>query len=352
MMNRIVKIKLLPTTEQKEALKSTSDTFTSVLNWLSSKAFHLQEFRKNQLQKLTYADCRSSFPGFSSQLTVRAVDTVCQSYKLDKRHIHLFKKNTSTVYDQRVLSFKKDKCSIWTMNGRLDIPIKIWNEDMFGRHHGQSDLIQKDDKWYLHISTYKDDPEVIPCQEYLGIDMGVNNIAVSSDNVIYSSEQIEKKRIKYYEHRRRLQLRGTKSAKRKIRKVGNKEARFRKNVNHVISKELIRRAKGTKRGIAIENLNGINRRTTVRKAQRNQRMGWSFHQLGSFLEYKAADQGIPFIKVNPKNTSRECSECGHIDKKNRKSQSEFLCLKCGHKDNADINAAKNISVRAVSISLL
>lgn len=345
-MIKIIKVKLLPTAEQQTHLKQTSNVFVDVCNWLSERAFVLQEFRKNQLQKLIYGKCREAFPDFSSQLTVRAIDTVCQSYKLDKRKIHLFKKNSATVYDQRVLSFKKGCCSIWTMGGRLSIPVQIWDTELFGRNHGQTDLIHYKGNWYLHVSVWNEDIGIKPVSKYLGIDMGVNNIAVTSDGQIFSSDKIEKKRKQYAEHRRRLQLRNTRNSKRRIRRIGKKESRFRKDVNHQISKELIRVAKGTSRGISIENLNGINLRTTVRKDKRNQRMGWSFYQLGSFLEYKAAEQGIPFVKVTPKNTSRMCSNCGYIDKKNRKSQSEFICLKCGHMENADTNAAKNISGRA------
>jgi len=52
------------------------------------------------------------------------------------------------------------------------------------------------------------------------------------------------------------------------------------------------------------------------------------------------------IFVDPKYTSQQCSVCGFISKENRKSQSEFVCLTCGHSENADINAAKNIALRA------
>ena len=346
-MNRTVKVKLLPTPEQEDLLKRTSAVFVEVCNWISGKAFLLQEFRKNQLQKLVYGECRSSFPGFSSQLVVRAIDAVCQSYKLDKRHQREFRKDAATVYDQRVLSFDKDKCSIWTTGGRLEIPIRIWNEELFGRHHGQSDLVHSGGKWFLHVSVWGEDKEPRSCTEFIGVDMGVVNIAVTSDGAFYTGDAIERKRKKYHDHRQRLQSKGTKSARRRIRRIGRREARFRRDVNHIISKEIVHRAKGTCRGIAIEDLKGINRRTTVRKAQRNQRMGWSFHQLGGFLEYKAADAGIRFIKVNPRDTSKMCSRCRHVDKRNRKSQAEFKCLKCGHGMNADINAAINISARAV-----
>ena len=176
--------------------------------------------------------------------------------------------------------------------------------------------------------------------------MGVVNVAVTSDGTVYSSESIERKRRQYASHRQRLQLRGTRNAKRRIRKAGRKESRFRRDVNHRIAKEIVRTAKGTSRGIAVEDLNGINRRTTVGRSQRSRRMGWSFFQLRTFIDYKAAEALVPFVAVDPKDTSRRCSCCGHTEKGNRRSQSAFRCLSCGFVEDADLNAARNIAFRA------
>ena len=76
-----------------------------------------------------------------------------------------------------------------------------------------------------------------------------------------------------------------------------------------------------------------------------------FSGIGLFfniLEYKATWQGKSVIKLDPKYTSQKCSSCGHISKENRKSQSNFLCVKCGHKEHADINASKNILAGATA----
>lgn len=62
----------------------------------------------------------------------------------------------------------------------------------------------------------------------------------------------------------------------------------------------------------------------------------------SLLERKCAEKGGQLIKVNPRYTSQTCNKCGCISKLNRKSQAKFVCIDCGHKANADINAAKNI----------
>ena len=56
--------------------------------------------------------------------------------------------------------------------------------------------------------------------------------------------------------------------------------------------------------------------------------------------------GVPVMFVDPRNTSRTCSHCGFVDKRNRRSQAEFLCIRCGHTANADLNAARNLATRA------
>jgi putative transposase len=68
--------------------------------------------------------------------------------------------------------------------------------------------------------------------------------------------------------------------------------------------------------------------------------GWG--QFLSFCAYKAEDAGRQLITVNPRHTSQRCSSCGHLEAANRCSQAEFRCLACGHRAQADVNAARNI----------
>jgi IS605 OrfB family transposase len=143
-------------------------------------------------------------------------------------------------------------------------------------------------------------------------------------------------------------------AKRKTRNQVNeskrKKRRFRTDTNHCVSKHLVEKAKNTNVGIALEDLSGVTKRTTVRKIQRAKRHSWLFYQLRQFITYKAKLKEVPV--VDPRNISRQCPECGHIAKANRKNQAEFCCKKCGYSENADYNDVKNIAVRAVSTSLL
>src|SRR5207245_9103655 len=69
---------------------------------------------------------------------------------------------------------------------------------------------------------------------------------------------------------------------------------------------------------------------------------WTFAQLYDFIAYKAQERGITVVKIDPRHTSQTCSRCGHQARNNRRSQSLFLCRKCGYCLNADLNAAHNI----------
>lgn len=139
---------------------------------------------------------------------------------------------------------------------------------------------------------------------------------------------------------------GTKSAKRHLKKLSGKERRFHRDVNHCVSGRLVAKAKGTGRAIALEDLKGIRNQTTVRRAQRSRHHTWTFRQLRSFIEYKAALSGVPVILVDPRGTSHICPECGHNEKGNRVSRNEFRCVRCGFAGPADHVAAINIAARA------
>jgi len=354
-VKKTLRIKLITDDLQHHALLSTMVEFNLICNEFSMEAFGYKEFRKNQLQKIVYHPSREKHKDFSSQLTIRAIDCVCCSYAIKKhpKFSNRFKRNAAVVYDDRVISFHENYVNIWTVEGRLKIPVIIWNKELFSFRKGQVDLKYENNKWFLLVTIDVPNKEKIVTTGCIGVDLGVKQIATSSDGESYSGDIIETKRKQYSEHRRRLQKRGTRSANRRIKTIGRKESRFRKDVNHQISKRLVEKAKGNLCALALEELKGINTRVTVRKSQRNQRLSWSFSQLRSFIEYKALEQGVHIVIVPAPYTSQTCSACGRCEKKNRKNQSEFICLDCGFAANADYNASLNIKTLGdQSISLL
>ena len=238
--------------------------------------------------------------------------------------------------------------SIWTVNGRLRIPF-VGGErqsEMLQTRQGESDLGLYKGLFFLSATCEVDEPKPIDVEGALGVDLGVANLAVDSDGQIHSASHIHNVRHRHRRLRAKLQAQGTRSAKRKLKRLSGKERRFAKDTNHCISKKLVAKAKGTNRAIALEDLEGIRSRVTVRRAQRATLHSWAFYQLRSFVTYKAKRVGVPVFLVDPRNTSRTCPACGHVDKANRSSQSKFSCVVCGFAGLADPIAAINMGRRA------
>jgi IS605 OrfB family transposase len=239
------------------------------------------------------------------------------------------------------MSFKGlDRVSLLTLEGRVVVPFILGSYQREGMSlpRGQSDLVlRQDGKWFLIVTVDVPDTAPVPVTDFLGVDLGIANVATDSDGTKHSGKPVEDVRRKHNLQRKRLQKKGTKGAKKKLKRVSQKEARFRRHENHRISKAIVAKAEGTGRGIALEDLQGIRDRVTVRGGEaRNRLSSWAFAQLGAFIGYKARRAGVPVVSVDPRYTSQTCPECGHRARANRKSQAEFRCQACGHEQHADV----------------
>jgi IS605 OrfB family transposase len=347
-MKQTLMVKLAPEAEQYDALLQTMERFNEACNYISQSAFALQTANKFRLQKVVYQHVRGF--GLSAQMAIRAISKVSEAYKRDRSIKPIFKPHSAMVYDQRILSWKGlDKVSILTLDGRQIIPVRIgvYQEARISRVVKQTDLILRNNIFYLAVTV--DAPEATPDDPTgaLGVDLGVIHLAVDSDGEFYSGEAVDKVREKIDTVKASLQSKGTKSAKRHLKKLSGREARFRRCTNHVISKRLVSKAKDTQRVLALEDLKGISSRTTVRHSQRRRHRSWAFNQLRQFIEYKARIAGVLVKLVDPKHTSQTCPCCGFISKHNRVSQSSFVCQACGFASNADLTGAINIASKAL-----
>jgi putative transposase len=353
-MKQTLLVKLAPTPAQHTKLVQTLERFNAACNAIAAVAFQEQKASKFDLQKLVYYAIRAQF-GLSAQMAIRAISKVSEAYKRDKAIQPHFRPHSAMVYDQRICSFPgPDRVSLLTLDGREVMPFRFgrYAEGMLQRVRGQCDLLYRasSDTFLLAITVDTAEPTPDAVSEYLGVDLGIVNIATTSDGEMVSGRHVNNVRARYSRFRAKLQKKGTKSAKRLLRKRSGRETRFIKDTNHCVSKRLVAQAKDTARGIAIEDLNGIRERAaTVRKRQRRVLHSWAFAQLRSFLSYKAALAGVPLVAVDPRNTSRTCAVCGHCDQANRKTQSQFICASCGFVAHADVNAAVNIGRRAAVI---
>lgn len=347
-MKLIVNIKLKPLESQHSALLATMKEANKACDWISQEAFENKIYGQFAIHKLVYRVVRDTF-NLSAQMVVRQISKVADSYKIQTAKQTTFKPTGSIAYDDRIISFKKsDIVSVWTVEGRLNIPFVMGEHqrNLFQYRKGEVDLMFRKGEFYLNaVCDVPEEKEFEP-KDILGVDFGIVQIISDSDGESFSGKQIETVRQTFAHRRRNLQRKQTKSAKRKLKQLSGKQSRFQKNENHIISKRLVEKAKHTQRAISLEDLKEIRSRIRVRKAQRHRLNNWAFADLRSKIEYKAKLSGVTVITVNPKNTSRECSNCSHISKLNRKSQSEFVCQQCGFADNADSNASRNIRERA------
>ncbi len=351
-MKLTAKLKLLSSPKQSDLLKQTLEAANSACSFISQQAWEHQTFRQFPLHRLTYHEVRAKFP-LTAQAVVRCISRVADAYKSGRRVQRTFKPHGAITFDNHILKYNtgRSEVSIWTVGGRQHIPFVCGSRDLelLQGQRGESDLVYIDGVFYLFAACDVETPEPDGVSDFLGVDMGVNNIATDSDGNRHSGSQVKGLRHRHARLRARLQSKGTPSARRLLKKRRRKEARFAKDVNHTISKQLVQRAKDTGRGIALEDLTGIRKRVTVRKAQRRLHNSWSFYDLRQKIEYKAELAGVPVVRVDPRNTSRTCPVCGCVDKANRPSQSVFSCIRCGFSGHADAVAAENIRRAAVNL---
>jgi len=347
-MQQVFIVKLVPTPEQDKALLAVMETFNATCNWMAEVAFAHSCTNQFKLQKLVYREARNRF-GLSSQTVCLAICKVIEAYKRDKKTKPTFRPHGSITYDRHTYSFKGlEKVSLLTLTGRVIVPIRFgaYQAAMLDRKRGQADLVYRDGTFYLSVLVDAPEPTPEDSSEFLGVDLGIVNIATTSDGQMFSGKAINNVRARYARLRTKLQKKGTKSTKRLLKKRSGKERRFQRDRNHCISKALVTQAIGTSRGIALEDLKGIRERITVGKGQRRVIHSWAFGQLRSFIEYKARMAGVKVIAVDPRYTSQACSVCGCVDKANRPSQAVFSCTSCGYRSHADYNAACVIAARA------
>jgi IS605 OrfB family transposase len=350
-MKLIAKVKLLPDDEQRAHLLHTLEQANALCNWLSKRAWELKKFRRFDLQAAVYHQARQH-SGLSSQIVIRCLAKVADAYRLDQETQRTFRPHGAIAYDDRILSWYTDRqrVSIWSVGGRLNIPYAAGERqhDLLQYRQGESDLIYRKGEFYLLAVCDIPDPDEKDVEDALGVDLGVTNIATTSDGDMQTSEAIERNRQKQQRLRTQLQKRQTDSARRKLKRLAGRQRRFQTHVNHQISKRLVENAERTHRAIALEDLTHIRSRTRAKGANNRARhSNWAFFQLRKFVTYKAKMRGIPVRLVDPRYTSQRCFACGHIEKANRKSQSQFSCCACGHTAHADVNAANNLAWAAV-----
>jgi putative transposase len=337
-------------------LHATQKAFNAAASWIATVCWQEHITNTNTAHHRVYGETRTRF-GLGAQLAVcaraKAVESIKATKTKQSETCPQFGERGSLRYDARTYRLLSlDRVSLNTLQGRVVCRLILGQ-----RQHemlvdstwkiGGADLVWRRGTYYLNVTQSKDTLEqMIETNETLGVDLGMVQLATDSTGESFSGANVHEVRMRYQKRRQILQRVGTRSAKRHLNKMSGREKRFQTNTNHCLSTTLVQKAVHTRKALALEDLTGIRERVTVRRANRSEQHSWAFYQLRIFLAYKAAWAGVPLRFVDPRNTSRTCSQCGHCEKANRHSQSSFTCQQCGFCLNADYNAAINIS-RAV-----
>jgi len=313
------------------------ERFNAAANWVSGVAFGERLWHWLPLQRRAYREVRERFQ-LPAAATVVVIRKVAYAYRNAQRRQHqatFRRRGAIPVYQH---GYKRDG-TVAFYGFRIPFTARPQAE-LSSRH--QAVLCYRRGKFILHQVVEVDVPAPAPVQDYLGCDLGTVNLLTDSEAEAYSGQAVDEKRRIYVHRRKRLQKRGTRAARRKLRKISGRQRRYQRDVLHGIAKRVVAKAQRLCCGIALEDLQGIRDRIKARRRERARLHNWAFGRLRQFIVYKAAQAGVPVIFVDPANTSRTCPVCGHVDKRNRHSQSEFQCRRCGHAGPADVIAARNI----------
>lgn len=372
-MERTIIVRL-ETDEQTPNLRRTLKEHTDCFNVVARIGFESKCSNSVELHKKTYYTLRARYPDLPAQLVcaarVKASETVRSALTWERKHALQFSKlvvkakrlgkdapafkpikvpqskSASIRYDQRSyrVNWESRTVSLATVAGRIEVGFTVPKNAIhyIGSKVRSADLCFRNGYFYLHIVISIPAPTVKLSQEVMGIDLGLNHPAVTSNGSFLGERRWKEQERRRFRLRRQLQAKGTRSAKRHLKKLAGKQFRQRRNHDHVLSKRITQNARPGST-IVLENLTNIRENIRHKKGEGQRRIhSWSFAQLLSYIAYKAEARGIKVVTVDPRHTSQTCSRCQHISRSNRRSQNLFLCQKCGYSLNADLNASKNI----------
>lgn len=313
-------------------------------------------------QKALYYSLRARFPQLPAQFVCNALrDAAGAVRSWNSNHprrrwsLRASRKRPTVRFDLRTMGLRGNLLTLSSMHGlkrqRFLLPsIPAWFDERYPERRLQAvTLVLDPNDLVTRLTLTFRIPKAEPVEgRVLGVDLGMHALYKDSEGGEYRYPQVQRVRRRYAYDRKTLQEKGTRSAHRRLKAMRHREERFIRDVNHRASKRLANTPNVSV--IAFEDLAYIRRQARkgakTGRRRRNMLNQWPFAQLQEFTAYKAARNGVRTMMVNPAYTSQKCNRCGYVDARNR-DHARFDCLRCGHNDNADHNAALNIRDRAI-----
>jgi putative transposase len=363
-MIRTVKLRLQTS---PEVFMPTIEAYTKAFNYVAQTSWDDNDRNGVSLHHKTYRKCREYLTAdLTCSARTKAIEAVKSVRALQKNENALAKyhkrepklfscpqsQHASIRHNDKTFTiwFDRNEVSVQTLTGRVKCKFVV--PDYFKQYLSwkrcSADLFVRRGHVFLNVVFEKTVESVPHNGKCIGIDRGITQLAVTSDNRFFGGGRVKQVSRRYQRLRSALQKKGH-SGKRHLRKISFKENRFRSDVNHCISKQIV---SSLKRGatIVLEDLTGLRARTINKRRSKTpeqredkrQHSSWSYYQLEFFLKYKAEANGVTVDYVDARYTSQKCSRCGHVAKGNRAKQSIFHCESCGFHLNADLNASRVI----------
>lgn len=370
--------------EDIQAMVLTMDRYRDACQYVSDYIFENSfPLSWSYLQEELYYELRQNFD-LKAQLAISVIRTTVAKYRTTKQqlskqkvqngfktvkgkekptytkktldflwHPISFKRPQVDLVRKRDFSFKNNytELSLNTLTGRVLVKVEIKGKEEFFDGtwaFGTSKVYRSGKKWFFILSVSKEIDDMASVNHLVGIDRGIRQVVTTYDEEgktnFVNGKTISKKRKHYVDLRASLQRKGTKSAKRRIRTIGQRESRWISDVNHCLAKALVTKyGKGTL--FVLEDLVDITQDTVPKlaKSQRAEHHSWAFYDLEQKLRYKSERNQSAVITVDAHYTSQRCPKCGRINKENRIQKEHcYLCDQCSYQSNDDRVAAMNI----------
>jgi len=341
-----------------QAIGSFKSYISNMKNYISETIIHSSV--ENDMKKILLYVNRSG-KWFDNSFKIKGKDVPVEAFKILRsifkhKKSNIFMKKLTMVLNADVVSVEKSNNSFdfWMKVSTLEkghpvlIPIKSYDYFMLkdGIIKNSVQIIIKNNSIDFGLMKQLNKIENDFCSE-IGIDVGLVNLITTSSGNMYGKKLYDQ--IKYYDkiiqHKMKYSQKQGLDTTEKIKKLYRKMKSLIKNevgrcLNRIIEIE-------KPKYIVLENINSLSKKQNNNYSKTTRRLisGSAMKQIKRRLLDKAEIFDITVTEINPAYTSQQCSCCGHISSKNRKTQDKFVCQHCGKATHADYNASVNIRNR-------
>ena len=346
MIQRSLRVKLSLSPKDKETLLKTMEEYSKCFNFYSNWSSVNKSTSKKVAHSNSYQESKKLFPNLPTALIQSARDLALESNKSKRSKMVPIKKNHSSIrYDIRTFTFRGQQLTLSSVDKRIKTIVSFYPyiENYFKNWKLlKTGYLSKVGKHFYFTFLFESDKtKETKGTETVGLDRGIINVIATSEGELVSGKPLRKNKRKYLYLRRKLQAKGTRSAKRFLKRISRKEKRFSLDFLHCLSNKLIKNE--NVKTYVLENLSRIKPKKYNKKSNKVV-SNWGFKLFEGLLKYKAKQKGINIEFVDPMYTSQICSGCQNQNKESR-DKGIYRCSVCKLKIHSDINAAINIKNR-------